>query len=100
MPEFLVELYHSRVDAPTSRAAERVRRAAEELSREGTPIRYQRSIYVPDEETCFYLYTAGSIEAVREAARRAGLRYEHISEAVAEPRGDTAATADEHEGDR
>jgi hypothetical protein len=91
MPEFLIELYHSRTDvAGTGRAARRARLAAEELNREGTAIRYLRSIFVPDEETCFYLYAAGSVDAVREAARRAGLRFEHISEAVAEPRGDAA----------
>ena len=86
MPEFLVELYVSRADAAsTVPGAERARLAAEELSRQGTAIRYLRSIFIPDDETCFHLYTAGSVEAVHELATRAGLRFERISEAAPEP---------------
>jgi Protein of unknown function (DUF4242) len=88
MPEFLVELYVSRAAATsTDLRAERARRAAEELDGEGTAIRYLSSILVPDDETCFYLYEAGCADAVQEAARRAGLHYDRISEAVAMPRG-------------
>jgi hypothetical protein len=86
MPEFLLELYVSRAAAASTGAgAERARLAAEELDDEGTAIRYLSSILVPEDETCFYLYEAGSADAVHEAARRAGLQYERISEAVAEP---------------
>jgi len=86
MAEFLVEQYVSRSGAPGEGAgAERARRAAAEVNSEGTAVRYLRSILVPEDETCFYLYEAGSADAVREAARRAGLRFERISEAVAEP---------------
>jgi hypothetical protein len=86
MPEFLVELYVSRADgASTGPGAERARRAAEELSRQGTAIRYLRSIFVPDDETCFHLYRASSVEAVREVGSRAGLQFERISEAAAGP---------------
>lgn len=45
-------------------------------------VRLLHAIYVAEDETCFYLLHAPSIEAVREAAARAGLRVEHISEAV------------------
>src|SRR5690242_9294473 len=87
MPEFLVELYVSRVDAASiRRSAERARRAAEELSDEGTPVRYLRAIFVPEDETCFQLYRASSVAAVRAVAPRAGLRFERISEAIAESR--------------
>jgi hypothetical protein len=87
MPEFLVELYVSRADAGSvRRSAERARHAAHELSDEGTFVRYLRSIYVPDDETCFQLYRAGSVAAVRAVAPRAGLRFERISEAIAESR--------------
>jgi hypothetical protein len=87
MPEFLVELYVPRTDAAnTGTGAERARQAAEELSRQGTTIRYLRSIFVPDDETCFHLYKASSVEVVRQVESRAGLRFERISEAVAEPR--------------
>jgi hypothetical protein len=86
MPEFLVELFVSRADAgSTAPGAERARRAAEALSNQGTSVRYLRSIFVPDDETCFHLYTASSLAAVRAVGSRAGLRFERISEAVAEP---------------
>jgi len=83
--EFLVELYVSREDAAAvERGAERTRRAAEELTREGTPVRFVRSIFVPEDETCFFLCEAVSAEAVREAARRAALSFERVTEALAE----------------
>lgn len=84
MPEFLVELYVPRTEAAsTAASAERARRAAQELSSEGTTIRYLRSIFVPDDETCFQLYTAASIEAVRDVGARAGLQFERISAVMA-----------------
>jgi hypothetical protein len=84
---FLVELYVSQSDAAAvAHGAERTRLAAEELTREGTPVRYLRSIFVPEDETCFFLCEAGSAEAVREAVRRAALTFDRVAEAVAEPR--------------
>ena len=59
MTEFLVELYVSRHDrgAVEERAA-RARQAAEQVSRDGAPVRLLRTMFVPDEETCIYLYDA------------------------------------------
>jgi hypothetical protein len=86
MPEFLVEVYVSRGDAAgAEHGAERARIAAEELTREGTPICYLRSIFVPEDETCFYLYEAASAEDVGVGARRASLSFEHVAQAIAEP---------------
>jgi hypothetical protein len=85
MTEFLVELYVSRTDeAAVERGAARSRLAAEELTREGTPVRYLRSIFVPEEETCFLLYEAASADAVLETARRAELPLARVSEARGE----------------
>jgi len=85
MPEFLLELYISRETAATARrSAERARRAAGELTQEGTRVRLLRSIYVPEDETCLLLYEAESIVVVREAARRGGLPFERVVQAVAE----------------
>lgn len=81
--EFLLELYVPRTDGvAVERSAERSRIAAEELTREGTPVRYLRSIFVPEDETCFFLYEAQSIDVVHEAARRAALTFERAAEAV------------------
>jgi hypothetical protein len=41
-----------------------------------------RAIFVPEDETCFFLYEAASAEAVRDAAHRAGLSSGRITEAV------------------
>ena len=85
MAEYLVELYVPRTDAAAARRlASNARRAAEQLTREGTPVRYERSIFVPDDETCFHLYEAESAEAVRELVRRAELPCGRIAEAHAE----------------
>ncbi len=87
MAEFLVELYVARTDAgAVGVSAARARAAAEELTREGTPVSYVRSIFVPEDETCFFVYEADAEDIAREAATRAGLRFERIVEAIAESR--------------
>jgi hypothetical protein len=63
---------------------EEISAAAEQLTREGTRVRLVRSILVPEDETCFYLFRAQSGDAVRAAAARAGLRFERVVEAVGE----------------
>ena len=88
MAEFLVEAYVPRGDSIA--AASRDRRArlvAEQLTREGEPIRYLRSIFVPEDETCFYLSEAPSLDRVREAAERASLRIDRITRAETEEKG-------------
>ncbi|HKP18499.1 MAG TPA: nickel-binding protein [Gaiellaceae bacterium] len=88
MPDFLVELYLSRTDlAAVERRAERARLAAEALSREGTPVRYVGSIFMPEDETCFLLYEAGRAQDVEEAARRAAVPVERLAEVLTEGRG-------------
>lgn len=78
-----MELYVSRTDAvAVERGAARARLAAEQLTREGTPVRYLRSIFVPEDETCFYLYEATTADAVHEATRRAALPIDRVTEAV------------------
>jgi hypothetical protein len=89
MAEFLVELYLARKDAGTlERSARRARQVAELLSSEGTQVRYLRSIFMPEDETCFLLYEAGSAEAVCAAATRAELPFERVTQAIAA--GETA----------
>ena len=71
-PTFLVEVYLARSRCVDG-AASRVREAAEELTREGTSVRYVRTTFVPDDETCFHVFEAGDREAILELTRRAGL---------------------------
>jgi Protein of unknown function (DUF4242) len=77
--EFLVESYVAQPDwLVFERKAERCQLAAEELTREGTPVRFLRSIFVPEDETCLFLYEAASAAAVCEAVRRASLPFDRV----------------------
>ncbi|TMC47695.1 MAG: DUF4242 domain-containing protein [Chloroflexi bacterium] len=90
MAEYLVELYLPRADEATAqRREEQARLAAQQVTSEGTLVRYLQSIFVPEEETCFYLYEAASPDAVREAARRAQLPCDRVTEAISRPKGET-----------
>jgi hypothetical protein len=82
--EYLVELYVSRADsAALDASARNARAAAQELTSEGRPVRYLRSIFVPEDETCFLLYEAAEADDVEEAARRASLQFDHVALAIA-----------------
>jgi hypothetical protein len=64
-----------------------MRRAPADVAREPqlnssparAPIRYFRRTYLPDDETCFHLFEAGTPAAVEEASRRAALGRARIS---------------------
>jgi hypothetical protein len=80
-----LELYASKADCATVAAGlARLHRAAAELVDERRPVRFVRSIFVPEDETCFLLVDATSAEDVRETARRASLEYERVVEATAD----------------
>ena len=74
MESYLVEVYLPRSGAHAARAtARRARAAAQQLTLEGIPVRYVRTTFQPDDETCFHLFEAVSAEAVEEVGRRAAL---------------------------
>ncbi|HUP31722.1 MAG TPA: nickel-binding protein [Gaiellaceae bacterium] len=64
------------------RLAADARESAERLSAEGTRVRFLRSIFVPEEDNCFFLYEGVSAEAVGEAGRRAALAVRRVTPAV------------------
>ena len=84
--EFLVEAYVSRAEAAGCSEVG-VSHVAEEVSREGREVHLLRSIFVPEEETCFYLFEAESGAFVMEAAVRSGLQIERVMDAVSESGG-------------
>lgn len=51
-------------------------------------MRYLRTIFVPEDETCFHLFEAVSADAVAEASKRAAIEHERIVEAQSIPRSD------------
>jgi hypothetical protein len=80
---YLVEVYVPRSRAHEARATgRRARAAAEALAHEGVPIRYIRTTYLPDDETCFHLFEAASTDVVEEAGRRAGFGRARVVPAV------------------
>jgi hypothetical protein len=92
MAEFLIEVYAARNDSnAVGCAARRARAAAHALASEGPDVRYVRCIFVPEDETCFYVYEADSVGTVHEVARRAGLAVDRVVEArSAEERRDNS----------
>jgi hypothetical protein len=83
MAEYLVEAYQHRADAREIGVAfARVRQAADEFAGEGAPVRYLRSIFVPEDELCFHMFESSSPAAVRAALARGAVEYERIVEAT------------------
>jgi hypothetical protein len=78
--KYLVEAYASRA-AATSDLERRARAAAVDLAATGTLIRHVTSILVPEDEICFHLFEADSIESVRLASDRADIVPQRIVEA-------------------
>ena len=54
----------------------RARTAAERVNSDELPVRFLRSIFVPDDETCFHLFE-GTAAAVAEALSRAEIASGH-----------------------
>ena len=83
MPSYLIETYLARGQAAERTARERrARSAAEELTRGATRVRFDRSIHIPEDEICFYVYDAPSARHAADAAERAGLDPIRIVEAI------------------
>lgn len=83
MSRYLVEAYLPRSHARDARAAGRdARAAAEELSREGRPVRYLRTTFLPNDETCFHVFESADKDAVSEVCRRAGIGSARIVQAL------------------
>jgi hypothetical protein len=88
VPRYLVEAYVPRALADGAGAEERrMLDAAKELAREGVAVAFIRTTSIPDDDTCFHVVDADSIEAVRELCSRAGLNAARVVEAVEHSRG-------------
>ena len=79
MPSYLVETYLARNQAGERAAREERARSATE---ERTSVRFDRSIYVPEDELCFFVFDAPSGREAALAAQRAGLEPIRVVEAV------------------
>ena len=74
MPSYLVETFLAR-SATGERAARdrRARSAAEDLTCEGVLVRFEGSTHVPEDEICFFAFTAPTSRVAVLVAQRAGL---------------------------
>ncbi len=83
MPSYLVETYLARGRAHERAEHERrARTAAADLTRGETRVGFDRSILVPEDEICFYVFDAPSARDAAHAAHRAGLDPIRITEAI------------------
>ena len=82
MPTYLVETYLARGQAGERASREhRACAAAQEL----THVRFRRSIHLPEDEICFFVFEAVSGREAAFAAERAGLDPVRVLEAVELP---------------
>jgi hypothetical protein len=83
LPSYLVETYLARGDARERWAREaRARSAAEELTRGGTRVHFQRALHLPEDEICFFVFAAPSSRDAALAAERAELNPMRVVEAI------------------
>jgi hypothetical protein len=84
MPSYLVETFLARgaVGARTARER-RARSEAERLTREGTRVRFNGAIHIPEDEICFFVFDAPSGREAALVAQRAGLDPVRVVAAVA-----------------
>jgi hypothetical protein len=83
VPSYLVETYLARSHAGERAARDRrAIAAAEQLTRERARVRFQRSIHVPEDEICFFVFDAPSGREAALAAQSAGLDPVRIVEVI------------------
>lgn len=83
MPSYLVETYLPRGGLGTRATHERsARAAADELAAGGAEVRFDRSIHVPEDEICFFIFDAPSSRLAALAAERAGLSPTRVVAAI------------------
>jgi hypothetical protein len=83
MPSYLVETFLPRGAAGERTARERrARSAAEELTRQGMLVRFDRTIHVPEDEICFFVFDAQSGSEAALVAQQAALDPLRVVEAV------------------
>ena len=71
MPDFALEIYVPAADqAALELEADRLAGIASQLTGDGTRVRYRRSLYLPGDETCFFVFDADSPAAVELVATR------------------------------
>ena len=94
MARYVVELYRPSSGAESLQgAADQLAASARQLSREGNPVSYLDTIFLPTDETCLHLFEAGSEAEVMAVAKRAGIDVDRVVPAEQiEPCGTSSLT--------
>lgn len=83
MPQYVVERHLPNFTGEqVAAAAKSAKEATSAMTREGTPVRYLRSIFIPGEDKCYCLFEGENADSVLLANKRAELPVESISEAL------------------
>jgi hypothetical protein len=89
VPSYLVETFLPHGVAGERTACERrARSAAEELTKNGTSVRFDQTIHVPEDEICFFVFDAPSSGEAVLVAERAALDLIRVVEAVSSDNSD------------
>jgi hypothetical protein len=90
VPSYLVETFLAR-GAMGERASRerRARSAAEALTLVGTRVRFERSIHVPEDEICFFVFDAPTSREAAFVAEQAALDPIRVVEAIASRKEET-----------
>jgi hypothetical protein len=79
MTSFLVEVYRSGSDTESLRdVADRLSDEARRVSKEGTPVKYADTIFLPSDETCLHVFDADTEAAVRAVAQVVGIHVDRV----------------------
>ncbi len=80
---YLVELAGTDGDlADVQALAERARRAAVEVTQEGTRVRFLRVVFVPEDGSCFLLYEAETEQAIGKAVACAEIGVRRVARSL------------------
>ena len=83
MPDYCLELYLAGGSrSALEEAAERARAVADSFGAGGRSVRYLRSTYLVEDETCLHFFAAFSGEDVAEAARQAWLTGDRVTRSI------------------
>jgi hypothetical protein len=95
MTTYLAEWYLPAAEHAGFRsAAHRLAAAVAGIAGAGTPVRYLGAVLARPDEMAFCVLEAPGVEVLAEVGRRAGLRFDRISEALYAPAIDTVFLAD------
>jgi hypothetical protein len=82
---YLAEFYLPAGGAPLAELSRQASSGAQLVEASGTFVHFIRFIHVPQDESCFALYTADTAEAVAAAGRLAGIAFDRVVAAATAP---------------